>query len=313
MALFSRKRWDPRGQHCFVTGGSSGTGLALALLLARRGADVSIVARNIDRLAKALERIEEARQSPEQVLRAYSYAVDSEAGSADALLAASEPHNGRCPDVLFLCAGASRPGFFVDQDEASLRTGMQITYWAQAFTALAGTKEMVKQGVQGKVVFVSSVLAFFSIVGYSSYSPGKFALRGLAESLQSELKLYNIDVHIAFPATIHTPGYEEENKIKPNITLKIEESDSGDSPESVAAAILKGVQRGQFHITTGILGDIFRASSAGASPRTSYLVDLFYGLVGFIGFPIWRRTVNSAVIAHRTEHREYLREKRFLS
>lgn len=37
---------------------------------------------------------------------------------------------------------------------------------------------MVKQGVKGKVVFVSSVLGYFSIVGYSTYSPGKFALRG---------------------------------------------------------------------------------------------------------------------------------------
>lgn len=37
---------------------------------------------------------------------------------------------------------------------------------------------MARQGVKGKIVFVSSVLAFFSIVGYSTYSPGKFAIRG---------------------------------------------------------------------------------------------------------------------------------------
>lgn len=71
--LFAKK-WDPRGrvayfyihrsrladeeQHCFVTGGSSGTGLALAVILARRGADVSIVARNQARLDKALEILE---------------------------------------------------------------------------------------------------------------------------------------------------------------------------------------------------------------------------------------------------------------
>jgi 3-dehydrosphinganine reductase len=37
---------------------------------------------------------------------------------------------------------------------------------------------MVKDGVKGKIVFVASVLAYFSIVGYSPYSPGKFAIRG---------------------------------------------------------------------------------------------------------------------------------------
>ncbi|KAI0667845.1 oxidoreductase [Trametes maxima] len=306
------KRWDPSGQHCFVTGGSSGTGLSLAILLVEHGAHVSIIARNGERLAAALDKLENVRIRSTQVLKAYSFAVDSEAGSAAALKAAGEPHGGRCPDVLFLCAGASTPGFFVDQSEESLKAGMQQTYWAQAFTALVGAKEMVRQRVKGKIVFVSSVLAFFSIIGYASYSPGKFALRGLAETLKSELKLYEIDVHIAFPATIYTPGYEEENKTKPRITLKIEESDEGDSPQAVAAAILKGVQKGNFHITTGALGDIFRSSSAGASPRPNFLLDVLYNFIGFVGLPFWRQSVDSAVTAHRNEHLQYLHAEGFL-
>ena len=63
----------------------------------------------------------------------------------------------------------------------------------------------------------------------------------MAESLRSELLIYGIDVHIAFPATIFTPGLTEENKIKPKITLKIEEADGGKRPEEIAAGILKGV------------------------------------------------------------------------
>jgi hypothetical protein len=45
-------------QHCYVTGGSAGLGLALALLLTKCGADVSFVARNEERLQKALEEME---------------------------------------------------------------------------------------------------------------------------------------------------------------------------------------------------------------------------------------------------------------
>ena len=37
---------------------------------------------------------------------------------------------------------------------------------------------MVRDGVKGKIVFVGSTLAYMSIVGYSPYSPGKFAVRG---------------------------------------------------------------------------------------------------------------------------------------
>ena len=100
---------------------------------------------------------------------------------------------------------------------------------------------MVAEGVKGKIVFVSSVLGYFSIVGYSTYSPGKFAIRGLAEALQSEFLLYGIDVHISFPGTIFSPGLIEENKVKPKVTLKIEEADEGLHPDHVAVHVVEGV------------------------------------------------------------------------
>jgi 3-dehydrosphinganine reductase len=100
---------------------------------------------------------------------------------------------------------------------------------------------MIKQRRKGRLVFVSSTLGYMSIVGYTSYSPAKHALRGLADSLRSELLLYNISVHIFMPCTMFTPGYEEENKTKPKITLKIEEDDSGLTADQAAAAMLNGV------------------------------------------------------------------------
>ena len=63
---------------------------------------------------------------------------------------------------------------------------------------------------------------------------------GLAESLHSEFKLYGIDVHIAFPGTIYSKGYEEENACKPKVTLTIEATDGGSTPEFVASVILGG-------------------------------------------------------------------------
>ncbi|TBU52720.1 oxidoreductase [Dichomitus squalens] len=310
--LFSRK-WDPRGKHCLITGGSRGTGLALAILLAKRGAHVSIVARDKPRLDKGLEGLERVRQDPKQIFRAYSFAVDSETGSAAALKAAGEPHGGRCPEALFLCAGASRPGFFIDQTEESFMGGIQMTLGAQAFTALATTKEMVRQGVKGKIVFVSSILGLMSFVGYTTYAPGKFAIRGLAETLRSELKMYGIDVHVAFPATILSPGLDEENEVKPKVTLKIEETDSGSPPEDIAAGILRGVEKGSFHITMDFFGDIFRATAAGASPRHNPVLDILYGLIGYIALPFWRKSVDAQVIGHAVEHREYCHTKGYLS
>ena len=48
-----------------------------------------------------------------------------------------------------------------------------------------------------------------------------------------------------------------------------------------------GVQAGKFHITMDFLGDVFRATAACASPRANSISDLFHGLVGFVGPPIF--------------------------
>lgn len=62
----------------------------------------------------------------------------------------------------------------------------------------------------GKIVFVSSMLGMLSFAGWSTYSPTKYAVRGLADTLRNELKRYNIGVHIFFPGGILSPGFETE-------------------------------------------------------------------------------------------------------
>lgn len=47
------------------------------------------------------------------------------------------------------------------------------------------------------------------VYGYAVYAASKFALRGLAESLQQELIERNIRVSIIFPPDTDTPGYAE--------------------------------------------------------------------------------------------------------
>ncbi|KAJ7167368.1 oxidoreductase [Mycena crocata] len=309
--MFSSKKWMPKGQHCYVTGGSSGLGLALAILLTTKGADVSIVARDEQKLDSALAELEKFRQSPDQKLKSYSYSINEAEAASAALEAVCAAHDGRCPDAIFSCAGTATPGFFVEETESSLRKAMEMTYWVQACTALVAAKRMARDRVPGKIVFVSSIAGYMSFVGYASYSPGKHALRGLAETLRSELLLYNIGVHIFFPATILSPGYVEENKTKPKITLKIEETDAGMQPDKVAAALLRGVQQGDFHIAADLVGNMFRASTRGATPHNNVVLDALYSLFGWIGLPIWRRSVDAAVVGHREEHDAYLADNGF--
>lgn len=178
---------------------------------------------------------------------------------------------------------------------------------------------MARERSAGKIVFVSSLLGYMSFIGYSSYSPAKHALRGmitpsghiihssilvpgLAETLRSELLLYSVSVHVYFPGTIYSPGYIEENKTKPKVTLKIEETDGGLEPEQAAEGLLRGgsklpytcaveihtllagVQRGNFHITPDLLGDIFRSSTRGSTPQNNVFTDALFSLIGWVRY-----------------------------
>ncbi|KAH9966064.1 oxidoreductase [Russula dissimulans] len=309
-----RSRWNPSGRHCYVTGGSAGLGLALAILLTKKGADVSIVARNKENLQKALAQLEAARVNPNQILKAHSFALGTLEAANDALEAACVPHGGQTPDAVFLCAGKSTPGFFIEQTEESMRKGMDDTYWLAAHSAMAASKRMVRTRTEGKIVFVSSILGYFGMIGYSTYSPGKHAIRGLAETLRQELLLYSIDVQIYMPVTMYSPGYEEENKTKPALVLKIEQSDPGLSPEKAAEGLYEGVQKGEFHITDTFNADLFRTNTRGSSPfGSNILKDLLFGVIGSIGLPLWRRDVDKQVLGHRKEHREYLVSKSILA
>jgi 3-dehydrosphinganine reductase len=80
--------------------------------------------------------MQKARQNQEQILKAYSCSLNDATNARTALETVCQAHGGRNPDAVFLCAGGSRPGFFIDQDEASMRQAMDDGYWVQAWSAL---------------------------------------------------------------------------------------------------------------------------------------------------------------------------------
>ncbi len=66
---------------------------------------------------------------------------------------------------------------------------MDIDYLGSVYATRAIIQEM-KQNNRGRIVFTSSQAGQLGIYGYTAYSPTKFALRGLAESLQMEVRNY---------------------------------------------------------------------------------------------------------------------------
>lgn len=68
-------------------------------------------------------------------MSAYSFTLDTAKAATEALQAVCESYDGEAPDATFTCAGAARPGFFVEMAEEDLTNGMTNGYWIQAWTA----------------------------------------------------------------------------------------------------------------------------------------------------------------------------------
>ncbi|WVQ79783.1 hypothetical protein IAT38_001883 [Cryptococcus sp. DSM 104549] len=296
MPLFGKSKYQPKGKHCYVTGGSSGLGKALSESLVKQGAHVSIVGRDIKK-AEAVVAELKAIASPSQIIQAVQADLSNPVAAAQALKVACAAHGGVSPEYVYCCAGFSKPKFFVECSTEELKEGIDGVYWVTAYTVHEVIKMMVKQRRTGKVVFVASLLGYTSFVGYSMYSPAKYALRGLADTLRSEMLLHGIDIHIFMPAGIVSPGYEVENVTKPEVTKKIEETDTPLAPEVSAAHLEAGLRKGYYGITDNLVTDLIRLRSDGGVPTNNFFLDTAYLFISSFGVPIWRMITDSTVRA----------------
>lgn len=182
----------------------------------------------------------------------------------------------------------ARPGLFIEMPIEAFRDQMDSNYFSSMYVAHAALRAWLPSTAQKRsaapvseearhIIFTSSVAAFYPLAGYSPYTPSKSALRALSDTLSQELHLYSshtaIKTHVVFPATIYTAGLETENKTKHAITKKLEEADGGQTPDQVAEASIKGLERGEELITTsGILGYLMKAGNLGSSKRNGWVI-----------------------------------------
>ena len=238
-----------RKKHAIITGGSSGIGKATAKLLASQGANISIIARNETKLQSAKKEIETATINPEQRIITIAADVANREQAEQAINTAIEQISP--PNILITCAGIAHPGYFQELPMEIFEQTMAVNYFGSLYCIKAALPSMIQQRT-GHIVLTSSGAGLIGIYGYTAYSPSKFAIRGLAESLRGEIKQFGINISIVYPPDTDTPQLEQENKIKPPETKKITAMAKTWSPEDVASEIVKGIQHQSFAIAPGL-------------------------------------------------------------
>jgi 3-dehydrosphinganine reductase len=235
---------DFNNKTVFITGGSSGIGLATARLLAGKGANVVIFARRQHTLQEALKEIESRRCNPAQKFSSYEMDV-SKHGEVMEVLERAVNESGD-PDVLINCAGRAKPGYFGDIPYEQFDDTIKVDLYGAWSTCSFLVPFMKRRG--GYIVNVSSIVGFIGVFGYTDYAAAKFGVVGFSEALRSELKPHGVTVSVLCPPDTDTPGFAEENKTKPPETKAVSAAANLMKPDQVAAALLKGMEKGGFMI-----------------------------------------------------------------
>lgn len=234
--------------HVVVTGGSSGIGLEVARIYARRGASVSLIARNVDQLQAAAQDLSSggAVQSAAIGIQSADISVESEISAA---IAACEARFGPC-DVLVASAGVAEPGRFDEQETAVFTQHISIN--------LIGTTNAVRAAYtgmrarrRGRIMIVSSGAALIGIPGYTAYCASKSALTGFAEALHAEAIPHGISISICFPPDTDTPQFVRELPKRPPEARALMGAAPPWSAAAVASRIVAGTDRGRAKLYFG--------------------------------------------------------------
>ncbi len=223
------------GQVALVTGGASGIGRLVALLLAARGARVIIWDLNPEGL-KAIE--DEGRKLGYSITGMVCDVSDRAAVYRQAAAAAAAVGP---VDILVNNAGIVSGGpFLATSDERILKT-MEVNVHSSFWTVKAFLPGMIERG-RGHLVTISSAAGIVGVTGLADYSAAKFAVFGFHEAIRMELRRVKSRVRttVVCPFFIDT-GMFDGVKTRFPLLLPIMKSDY--AAKRIVGAILAGKKR----------------------------------------------------------------------
>ncbi len=189
---------DLSGKIALITGSTRGIGRSCAEKFAQAGAKVVVTGRSEDRAKEVAGEINKSYGS-----EAYGYALDvGDKSSVEDLFKRVNEEVGSV-DILVNNAGITKDTLFMrmklEDWEKVINVNLTGTFLA---TSLA-IKGMIKKR-WGRIINMSSVVAFIGNVGQANYSASKSALIGFTKTLARELAPRNVTVNAIAPGFIET-------------------------------------------------------------------------------------------------------------
>ena len=216
-----------KDKKAIVTGAGQGIGKAIALKMAREGADVVVVERNRDSGVQTQKEVEALGR------RCLFFNVDvADRKQVEKMVAQVIGAFGRI-DILVNNAGFDRPGNLLKTKEEDWDAVLDVHLKGTLNCIQAVTPHMIEKNY-GKIINLSSVWGKRGAVSEISYSTAKAGILGLTKSVARELGRYQINVNAVLPGFILTPTVSKMAEKYRNIIIENTPMKRAGQPEEVA-------------------------------------------------------------------------------
>jgi glucose 1-dehydrogenase len=196
-----------KGQSALITGSSSGIGKAIALAMAREGANVVI---NFHSNESSAQQIVQEITSAGGNAIAVGANVSKEADVKRMFKEMFEAFG--TIDILVNNAGMQKDAPFVEMTLEDWEKVIGVNLTGQFLSAREAAKEFIRRGINkevsaaaGKIIFISSVHEVIPWAGHVNYAASKGGIMLLMKSIAQELAPYKIRVNSIAPGAIKTP------------------------------------------------------------------------------------------------------------
>src|SRR5262245_4123005 len=243
---------DLRGKVAVVTGGASGIGRALCLAFA--GAGARVVAADLDRdgMAETVAGVTQAGSEGTAVHTDVSRLADVQALADRAWEAYGAVH------VLCNNAGVALWGGLESATPRDWEWAIGVNLWGVIHGVEAFVPRMIAQRGPGHIVNTASMAGLIASQGLGVYNTTKYAVVGLSETLQKDLRPYDIGVSILCPMGVKT-AIRQSERHRPPALRNPETAGAGEAvdligrylePDHVADRVLRAIRANRLYVIT---------------------------------------------------------------
>lgn len=184
--------------NALIVGVGDGLSASLARKLAARGHHVVLAARDTAKLKDLVKETNATAISCDTTKR----------GDVEALFGKVDELGGELEVAIYNPSSRVR-GPFVEVDPDKVQTALQVTAYGAFLVAQQAAKRMLDKG-KGTILFTGASAGVKGYPQSASFAMGKFALRGLAQSMARELHPQGIHIgHVVIDGGIRNPGRTE--------------------------------------------------------------------------------------------------------